>query len=219
MSIFDPIIGTPDVEDAITATIALWADIYLSERERQVGLTVGTLARPASYNDTYDLENWPEGQLPGVAVVCPGTVEKPEERGSGDIEAWFEASIDLIVSDQTEALARRVAGHYQAAISTLLGQQSALKCLLTDTPQTYDPTRDDFASDLELQGYRIELPDVSNRTLAVATINLHVLVGSVYNAKAGPATPINLSDWPTPPAGGWTPNPEFEAVEVDDPLP
>ena len=188
-SIYGPSVDIGDVEDAVQNTISYWIDTYLAMKERAAGLPVPTISRPASYNETFDYLNWPEGQLPGIAIVCPGTVEEPMRRGSGDVAAWFEVSIDAIVSGQQEADTRRVAARYQGAISALLEEQSLLASG-TDVP---------FADDLALIDWKIELPDESNRTLVVSTTTIHVLVGSILNAYDGPVTlpspPESDADW------------------------
>jgi hypothetical protein len=175
VSVIGAIIDPSVVEDAVTATIEVWIDSYLTEVENQRGLTVNTISRPLSYNETFDYDNWPEGQLPGIAVISPGTVGEPERWGNGDISAWFEVQVAAIVTGQQEGEVRRVAQRYQSALGALLMQLANLSGA-TNTP---------FATDVTFDGYEMRLPDVDNRTLAVGLVNVHVLVDSLFNAQAG----------------------------------
>ena len=177
-SMIGPIVGLPDVEDAVVATIELWINEYLSEVESQGGLANGTITRPLSYSKTYDYDNWPKGQIPAVAVVCPGTIGQPE-RSSGNVGAWFDVEVDVIVSGQDELDARRAAGRYQTAIATLLEQQGSLRASGSEP----------FAQNTWFQGFKVELPEVENRTLAVGTASFHVFVNPIFNRLAGPANP------------------------------
>jgi hypothetical protein len=187
-SLIGAIISTPDVEDAITSTLSLWIDEYLGEVEDQHDQARGTISRPRSYNATYDFENWPESQLPSVAVVCPGTVGALERAGLGAVNAWFEATLSVIVTGQDEADARRVAGLYQSAIATLLEQQGSLRAS-SDTP---------FAQNTLVMSTETRLPDVENRTLAVGSVTVRSMVNGIFDRLAGPVGPP-----PSEPVGQW----------------
>jgi hypothetical protein len=178
--IFGPLIDNTDVESAVSKTVEYWIDVYLAAKERAKGWSVQTLARPASYNATYDYDNWPEGQLPGIAVVCHGTIEDPAYHHQA-VSAWFEVDVDVIVTDQSEATARAGASAYVSALATLITQQAGL-CGSGDVA---------FASDARFVAWDLKLPDVDNRTLAVGTTQFHVLVSDIFDPSAGP---LALSD-------------------------
>ena len=196
MSLIGEIVSTPDVEDAITATIVLWADEYLGDFEEQHDQSRNTISRPASYNETFDVDNWSEGQLPSVSVICPGTVGDLEHASGGDVNAWFEATISVMVSGQDERDARRVAGFYQSALATLLEQQGSLRAN-ADTP---------FAQATHVIGTELRLPDADNRTLAVGNVTIRTFVTGIFNRFDGPAGPP-----PTYPVGDW---PIAETVDI-----
>jgi hypothetical protein len=175
--IYGPLVATVDVEAAVTATIETWIDSYLAAVEEAHGTTVGFLARPNSYAASFDYDNWSEGQLPAVVVVCDGTSGQIERMGAGDILAQFTVNVDVIVTDTQESLARNVAALYQTAIAAILEQKGSLRGAGT-TP---------FATGTNLTGWRIVLPDVNNRTLVAGTTTVNVLVAPVLNALSGPS--------------------------------
>jgi hypothetical protein len=178
VSIIGPMVDNGDVELAALSTIGYWIDMYLGMKERAKGWPVGQLARPNSYIQTYDPENWPEGQTPAIVAVCHGTVGEPLRYGNG-VGAWFELDIDSIVVGQTEAEARNIAAAYASTVATMLEQQSQLMGE-GDTP---------FSTDCPFQGWKLELPDEENRTLAVATATFHVKVDQIFNQYQAPLAP------------------------------
>lgn len=202
-SIWGTSVDNDDVVQAVINTIDYWIDAYLSLKESVKGIADQTIARPRSYNPTFDVDNWVEGQVPQIAVVCAGTVGEQTLRGSGDVSSWFEVHVSAIVTDQTEALTRRVAAIYQSALAMILKQQQQLD----------GGTGDPFASELTLMEWQIELPDESNRTLISSTVVVHVLISSILNASDGPTT------LPTLPSATYyeaeTTNLDFDAVPYD----
>jgi hypothetical protein len=168
-----------DVEQAVLATVGYWIDMYLGQKERLKGWPPGQqLARPNSYIQTYDPENWPEGQTPAIVCVCHGTVGEPLRYGNG-VGAWFEVDVDSIVVGTTEAEARNIAGAYASAIAVLLEGQ----------PQLMGTGTEPFSTDCVFQGWKLELPDEENRTLAVATTTFHVKVDQIFNQYQAPIAP------------------------------
>lgn len=207
-SYFGALVDNNDVENAVTATITFWIDAYLAAKERAKGLSVPTFARPASYNETYDYDNWPEGQLPGIAVVC-GDPDELIYHAGGVVGAWFAVNVDAIVTDQTEAFARKVAAAYANTLAALLTQQSALM----------GAGSEQFAVDVVFDGWELTLPDVSNRTLAVGQVQLRVLVDTIFDPTTAP---LALPDPPESDPGDWpqadTTDLTLTTVPVDEPL-
>lgn len=190
MTLFGRLVSDADVETAVLATLNLWLPTYISEVERQAGnLTVGTLARPRSAQSSFDFENWVEGQLPALVVVCPGTAGSFDRQGAGVYSAWFEVQTGVLVEDTTEANARRVAQLHQAAVDGVMVQHGTLG---------------GFATDMNLISRQTRLPDVSNRTLAYAESMYHVMVDDIVARPGGPPRPdVPLPDptapWPDDP--------------------
>ncbi len=194
MSIFGALIPSSAVEQAVLALAAQWTDTYLAEVERQQGMSVPTLERPRSQQTSYDFENWPEGQLPALVCVCPGTTGELERSGVGQYGGWFALSVGVLVEDTTEANARRVSQLHQAALDGLLVQHGSLG---------------GFASDLYLTARASRLPDIDNRTLAYAESSYRVFVDQIVARSGGPPTadPPSLTPevpWPGLPVVGET---------------
>lgn len=188
-SIFGRILTNEQVSGPVLDLLWTWLPTYLAEVERQTGTQVGLTAMPRSMQAAYDLENWPELQLPAVIVVCNGTLGEPEPHGDGSYGAWFEVVAGVMIEDSTEALARASAGRYQAAIETIINAHQDIEGLATDT---------------RWQGRLIELPDAHNRTLVLGTTHFEIFVDDITNQQAGPtqltptATPSDpYPDWPT----------------------
>ncbi len=196
MTIFGPLIDNDDVEKAVGDTIGYWIDSYLAEKERDKGLTVGQIARPRSYLQTYDADNWPEGQLPAIAIVCPGTVGNLELHGSGEISAWFDVTVNAMLEGTSEADARKIAAIYASSIGTLVMQKQGLNGAAGPS----------FATDVNPLGWTINLADIDNRTLATGSVRFHVLVDEIMNSNDGPVT------LPSPPEAAPPDGPTVSAV-------
>lgn len=190
LDIFGPIVDTDTVEQAVLATLWPWMDTYLAETESRKNIAPGTLARPRSAQTSYDFENWREGQLPALVVVCDGTAEDMERGDGGIYAAWFAIHAGVLVEDATESDARRVASMHQASIELILAQRGGLGGLATRT---------------RLRGRANRLPDTDNRTLAYAESTANVLVIDVANDQLGPSTA-------NPPITPWEPYPGFPPV-------
>jgi hypothetical protein len=179
-SIFDQIVTTTQIENAIIATLQLWLPTYISEVERQAGLTVGNINRPRGWTNSYDLENWKQNQTPCIVLNVRGTVGKPERYEGGMYSAWFSYCVGCLVSDTTEAAARAGASVYMSALADTLIQQDGLGGLATKT---------------EWDGYSPKLPDPTNRTLALGECEMRVLISNILTDDAGP----NNADVPVVP--------------------
>lgn len=184
-SVFGQIISTENVEDAYVATIKLWADTYLSEVERQNDISVPTIGRPASYQQTYDMDNWPLDQMPGVIVVCRGTTGTLERQGDQTYGGWFEVGVGVLVSGQNTLDARTVGQRYQAAMNALILQQGSLG---------------NFATSTVLTSFSVDLQDVENRYLALAVSEFLTFVDGIVAASAGPILPDPTELTPDPDA-------------------
>lgn len=171
--VIGPFVSTYQIEQAVGPILSTWFDRYLAEVERAHSLTVGHLQRPKSAQTAYDLENWPEAQLPALIVMCPGTVGEPEKQGTGLYGAWFEITVGLLVEDTTEANARMVAALNQVALELVMVQQASRLAGL--------------GTNLRWQSRRIALPDVENRTLALGESVFHAFVDGVLDHQGGPA--------------------------------
>lgn len=204
-TIFEQIIATKNVEDAYVETISTWADTYLSEVERQNNISVPTMGRPASYQKTYDTDNWPLAQMPGIVVVCPGTTGTLERQGDQTYGGWFDVGIAIVLSGQTESDARNTAQLYQAAINSAILQHGELGGFSTDTV---------------LVTFSVKLQEVGNRYVALAISEFHSFIDGLVTASAGPILPDPTKLTPDPngpsgsPEGIYSGYPEVSAVDV-----
>jgi hypothetical protein len=206
VDVFGQIISTENVEDAYVSLIELWIDTYLSEVERQNDLTVPTLARPASYQADFDPDNWVLAQLPGVVVVCPGTDGDLERQGNQQYGGWFRVGVAVIVSEQTEPMARTSAQRYQAAINALVTQH---------------PDLQGFAQQTVLVSFDVELQaPQETRYVALATTTFKTWVDGIVTASSGPLLPDpDETSWnpdapPGSPENPYTGYPETSAVDI-----
>jgi len=172
--VFGRIITTENVEDAYVATIGLWIDTYLSEVERQNSLTVPTIGRPQSYQQTFDTNNWPLTQMPAIIVVCRGSTGKMERQGNQQYGCWFEVGVAALVSGQSTIDARRTAQRYQGALNALLLQQGDLH---------------NFATWTVLTDFSVDLQTTDNRYLALAVSEFQTWVDGIAIASYGPPVP------------------------------
>ena len=190
-SIFAPIVPTTVIENAIIATIALWGPSYLAEVERQSGLTVGSLERPRAVAAAFDLENWAEYQSPSVVISCPGVLGEPEKHSQGRYSGWFPFKVGAYVVEQDEPSTRISAQVYQAALEALIAQQGAFG--------------DNGATETIWTARDIHLPDITDRTQALAVSDFKVWIQSIVSAADGPLIPAE------PPGPPGTPEPGNEA--------
>lgn len=176
MSIFGPIIDASRVEDAVLSLLQVWLPTYLSEVERQAGMTAGQLARPRSWQAVNDVDNWPENQLPAVFVVPTGTTGEPERLGDGTYSTWWAFGVVAVTPANDEVHARRNAQLYTAAIRALLLHRQSLGGLGTATVWT---------------GERFDAGSLSgrNRTLGVGSSEYRVNVMNVVQTGKGPIAP------------------------------
>lgn len=188
MTVFGTFVPTIAVQDAVRAVLDVWSDTYLAVLERQMGLTVGSLQRPRYIGPSFDNDNWPEGQLPAILIVCPGPTGGLERHGSGQYGGMFAVQVSVLVEDTTEENAIRVASVYQSAIEGELLQRGALGGIATST---------------EMRSRLVEAPDPdNNRTLARAVNEFDIFVDAIVTAGAGPATPAPPTD-PEAPVSDW----------------
>lgn len=205
--VFGPIVASPTVEEAITNLAKEWLPTYINavlesnpvivENESR---GVGELQYPLSFQNSYDFDNYLEYLLPSFIVVCSGTPKGFERAEGGEIGAWFDFEAAMLVEDQKEDSARKVAGVYASAIALMLEQRGSLGGLSADT----------LTHRLE-----IKLPVKGARTLALGHVIGETFVNNIMNKYAGPpigSFPGEFAETPyEEPTDAY---PEFEPVET-----
>jgi hypothetical protein len=204
-SIFGRIVSGDDVEQWCVDLFVRWMGTYLSEVERQHGLTAGSWARPRTFRRSLSLDKWPEDQLPAVVLVSTGLATPPVKAGDGKFRARWLMGLVVICSARTEELSHDMARHYCAAIRTLLEQRPSLDGY-ADGVQWLDESYNDLNFD-------------DSRSLCTGRAVFAVEVDDVMSANSGPVTP---DDPLSPDTDPWAPWPTVETVEIvveqtDDP--
>src|SRR5215831_14296205 len=102
-TLFGRIVTGWDVEQWVLDVLKRWSRTYLSEVERQHGYVACThpAVRGWAYGPTFD--KWPEDQLPGVLVVCPGIAPPPRRDGEGIFSARWNVQIGVCCTASTQA--------------------------------------------------------------------------------------------------------------------
>ena len=205
-TIFERIVTGADVEAWCSELLLTWFGTYLSEVERQRGMTPGTLARPRGLVLANGLDKWPEDQLPALLLVSVGTAEAPLKEGDGTYRARWDVGAACVCSARTEADSRTQAMLYIAALRALFVQRPSLDGWADGTVWTGET-------------YDAELDYDDLRTLAAGIAAFTVEVRGVTTANAGPVTPEVPID---PDTEAWPPWPEVITPEVEvrnQPLP
>lgn len=164
-SIFGPIVTGHDVEQWVLDLLKRWSSTYLAELERTHGYEACVLPRVRgwSYGTTFD--KWPEDQVPGVLVICPGLVPPPERDGAGRYRARWNVQVGCLCSARTQAESHELAQLYVAAHKLIVAQHPSLEghaagnAWVDETygPLDYDDTRSLYAG---YASFAIEVDDV-----------------------------------------------------------
>lgn len=118
---FGPLIAFSDVEYSLLGHIKLWVNTFLAARERKVGVTPGSIARPKSWITKQTFSMLPgEDRTPLIVIVSNGTPEPPNRHGEGTYDVEFRMAVTALCHGREATIARRLAGHYQAALLDLL---------------------------------------------------------------------------------------------------
>lgn len=200
MTIFGSIRVDDQVEDAVIATLRKWLPTYMSEVERQLGLTAGFYTRPffSSYTARTDFEVWVEDMLPVVSVEGIAIEEDPSIDGRGQIRARYALGVVNVCSSNDALYARLYASRMGAAIRAALIQHQSLDAALGASVRgiIFGGSRPDLLSSQD------------ERTIRAYRQLFVVEVGNVLTKRAGPAAPdavppdpstSPIPDWPTVP--------------------
>lgn len=195
MSLFGLIITDDQVEDAILATLRKWLPTYLSEVERQVGLTAGYYQRPveSSYTARTDFDNWPEDMIPAIVAITIGLDDEPPKDGGGHYRGQFAVGVSAIAESTDRVSTRRFAYRLGAAVRAALVQHASLDLALGGNVRGVKL----------VAGRNNELPTEADRTIWASRQVFIVEVGNFVSEAGLPANfdplPDSTAPWPDPP--------------------
>jgi hypothetical protein len=123
-TVFQQIFVASTLEAAILDTLQMWFNTYLSEIERQLGVTAQSVPRPTHYTNRNSFDALPGETLPKVVVISPGTTGAPIKDGSKQYRALWRLGVGVANVHKDEATANMLAKIYGAAVRAILTQQS-----------------------------------------------------------------------------------------------
>lgn len=200
-SSFGPLITSPDIEDAVTATLQRWLPTMLGEVERRSDgrWAVGQVQRPRSWQLVTDYEApTADRRLPCVAVEYG-----PQERilgNEGAINSENGLTVYVITKGQDRDKTRETLGALVAAICMVLEKHGDL---------------DGFAVGTEIGTINPDaIAAAKAKTVAGAGIPIAVLVDNVASRWGGPSEP-DPPDEPPPASSPEDPQHTSTNVTVD----
>lgn len=200
MTLFGNIVHAGQVEHAVQVQLVKWMSTYLAELERQNELTVGSLARPKSWNVMYSYERWPEEQIPSVSIVASRLYDEPDRFSvMGDHKAWWRFDIVNFVIARSESKARELAQIYTAAGRTIMLQKGT--CEGFGEANVWMDEGWDAGP----------VPGQRSRSMGVGVTTHRILVADVATALAGPVEPDAQPD----PLEPYPDLPRIDEVHVD----
>ena len=198
MSVFGPIRGPWNIEQAILTTLQEWMPAYLRAVEEYNSLKVGILGRPPapeSYKGGLDWETVQQDWVPAV-IANANPVGEPERSAQIYIQD-FQVEVGCVVVSKEgtdpESAARRDAGLFAAA-TMLLAQHGSLGGVAEETLLTGAP--------------RVEFFDPERREVAVGITTWHVY-SQILNPNQGDVLLKTVE-----PEGPYTENPEAKTHTV-----
>lgn len=114
---FGPLASYVDIAQMVSDHFEKWMHTWLAARERKVGITPGSLARPRSYIIRHTPSALPgEERTPVICTVYDGFLEPTHRNGSGVHTAMMKFTIIAYVLGPEYEPVTQLAGHYQAAM-------------------------------------------------------------------------------------------------------
>lgn len=204
MTVFGPILGPGDAEQAMLDHLKKWLSTYLAEVDEQSGLARGYSAIPRHWEVVPALDLSQRPQFPAVFIVSPGSNEPGAKEGDGTIRMTYELTIAPVVKARDDEATNALLKRYIKAIHTCIMQKRSLG----------DPNV--FGTDYDGTNH-ISLPVEERRTIQGALVRFSVTYSHVANTKMGPAMPI-LDPDPNadPPVDPTTPYPDWSVVPDAD---
>lgn len=179
---FGPLVIETDVDSAVVQTLRKWMPTYLAQAERERTLATRLLARPRSYANTLDDDEFLDHSLPAVIVTTAQTQGNPAKDGMGTYYAAWRVVVSAVVRGRTPPETRTVAALFGGCVRRILVQK---------------PSLEGFAGDLKWVSSNLAgVADVSgNGRFLAAAVNEFVVYVDEVVALGGPHSP---SPYPEP---------------------
>ena len=148
-----------------------WADVYIDEMARQLGMPLLPLRTFGQFGGA---AGYPQDKVPGCVIVAPGILGAPERQGGGKLNAIWGVGVGIVVADVTHDAAVARAEPYGAALRALLVQQGALGGFAQENTWIDEET--------------VPLTYERDRVVAASSLHFEVLVEDVLDRWGGPKT-------------------------------
>jgi hypothetical protein len=114
-----------DVDRAVIAALMTWMPTYLTQAERERGLTPHLLARPTneSYTNALEDDEFPDGRLPAMVVTTARTEDNPDSFDIRRYAAAWRVNVSAVIRGRTPPETREVAALFGGCVRRILIQQ------------------------------------------------------------------------------------------------
>lgn len=182
-----PLLGPAQVAQAAEATLKAWLPATVAEVADAHALELFVPRDPEDYRLVATADAVRAVDRVAVAVTSPGLTERPRRSGRGTYDARYALVVSTFVRAADYDVTLRTASAYAVAVRTALLQH---------------PSLGGFASGVEWTGEDV-VPvggDASTtRTLALAVVELDVLVANVADETGAPLGVVTSTDVPLTP--------------------
>lgn len=121
-SVYGNILVPSQLEKAAIDTLIKWMPSYLSEIERQIGISKDSLSVPTNYTNRNSFDVIVGEELPKVVVISPGTVGTPVKNGLSAYRVPWRLGVGVAISARDEIIANMMAKCYGAAVRAIMVQ-------------------------------------------------------------------------------------------------
>jgi hypothetical protein len=205
MGIFGEVKTARDVERRVIATLQYWMEVYLRNRELEMGVKEFFAARPQAYMiaNAWDDKN-PEHATPFIAVISDGMADPPRQEGNGGFICEWGITVGVIAEGPTALASEELVKDYYLPVIELimLQKQSLRDWNIPDAPPW----------SMGVEWYGESYPDLLaniERSVFAGQADFSVMVRSVIDRFAGPSLP---ADPETQPGSSW---PEFTTAHLE----
>jgi len=198
MTIFGGVVTGTDVEQRVLGTARYWWEVYMRNRELELNLPVGSIARPVTWKTVNDFNDQnPEDQPPLIAIISDGLVGQPVQQGDGTMYATWRVGMGFVVEAALPQDAQDIVKNiYMPTMRLIMLQKQSLK-------KWGDPNAVGFGmGNVWFDENYDDIYPEAERTIFSGTQEYHVTVHDVVNRYGGPNAPADVEDqpgssWPT----------------------
>lgn len=176
MTVFKNILVASQIEEATLNQLQVWTPTYLREVERQLGIALEQIPRPALYSNRNSFDYEPGERFPKVIAISPGLADTPIADGGGIYRATWRLGIGVALGATTEPVGNMWAKCYAAAIRKIMIDKPSLGGIAVAT-RWEDEVYEDLA-----------IPD-PNMLFKSASVFFSVDCNNVSTKWSGPENP------------------------------